>query len=129
MHKPEEFAVSEYFCSPTFFIRILLVPVQLIHRTMLFTFGFPLLEITVFFLAIGGDPKGLKFAVVDEELGNFTDCTQYSLVYPITPLLHNDLTCDYRGLSCNYLNRINESKVRYWREEAQQLPPYFVLMI
>jgi len=85
---------------------------------MFFIFGFPLLEITLFFLAIGGDPQGLKLAVVDEELGNFTDCTQYSLFNSITPVLHTDLTCDYHGLSCNYLNRINDTKVRYWREEA-----------
>ena len=80
---------------------------------MFFLFGFPLLEIILFFLAIGGDPQGLKLAVVDEELENSTNCTQYSLLNPITPLLHADLTCDYHGLSCNYLNRINESKVRY----------------
>jgi len=84
---------------------------------MFFIIGFPLLEIILFFLAIGGDPQGLKLAVVDEELGNFTTCTQYSLFNSITPLLHTDITCDYRGLSCNYLNRINESKVRYWKEK------------
>jgi len=85
---------------------------------MFFIIGFPLLEIILFFLAIGGDPQGLKLAVVNEELGNFTTCTQYSLFSSITPLLHKNLTCDFRGLSCNYLNRINESKVRYWKEEA-----------
>jgi hypothetical protein len=66
----------------------------------------------MFFLAIGGDPKGLKLAVVDEELGNFTSCTNYSLFNPTEPILHKDETCDFYGLSCNYLNRINESKVR-----------------
>lgn len=80
---------------------------------LFFIFGFPLLEMIVFFLAIGGDPKGLKLAVVDEELGNFTNCTQYSLFNPIIPILHTDLKCDYHGISCNYLNRINESKIHY----------------
>jgi hypothetical protein len=88
--------------------------IQLIHRGLFFIFGFPVLEILVFFLAIGGDPKGLKLAVVDEELGNFTNCMQYSLFNPTEPVLHKDETCDFHGLSCNYLNRINQSKVIYY---------------
>lgn len=86
---------------------------------MFFIFGFPILEVLVFFLAIGGDPKGLRVAVVDEELGNFIDCKEYSLFNPTEPILHRDETCDYRGLSCNYLNRINETKVDYHSEEPQ----------
>jgi hypothetical protein len=86
---------------------------------MFFIFGFPILEVVVFFLAIGGDPKALKLAVVDEELGNFTSCTEYSLFNPTEPILHSNETCDYHGLSCNYLNRINQTKVRYHSEEAQ----------
>jgi hypothetical protein len=85
---------------------------------MFFIFGFPILEIVVFFLAIGGDPKGLKLAVVDEELGNFKNCMEYSLYNPTEPIISANDTCDYHGLSCNYLNRINESKVRYERQEA-----------
>ncbi|KDR16091.1 ABC transporter G family member 20-like [Zootermopsis nevadensis] len=85
---------------------------------MFFIFGFPILEVLVFFLAIGGDPKGLRVAVVDEELGNFTDCKEYSLFNPTEPILHRDETCDYRGLSCNYLNRINETKVYYNDKET-----------
>lgn len=80
---------------------------------LFFIFGFPVLEVLVFFLAIGGDPKGLKLAVVDEELGNFTSCMQYSLFNPTEPVLHKDETCDFHGLSCNYLNRINQSKEYY----------------
>jgi hypothetical protein len=97
---------------------MLLVLIPLIYRGLFFIFGFPLLQILTFFIGVGGDPKDLKLAIVDEELGNFTNCTQYSFSNPIIPVLHTDLTCDYHGLSCNYLNRINETKVRYYRQEA-----------
>ncbi|KAJ9578930.1 hypothetical protein L9F63_024960, partial [Diploptera punctata] len=74
---------------------------------------FPIVELVVFFLAIGGDPQGLKLAIVNQELHNASDCVEYGRYNPIEPVLYPDLTCDFRGLSCNYLNRLNETKVYY----------------
>jgi len=48
-----------------------------------FIFIFPILEVSVFFTAIGGDPKGLQLAVVNDELAawNITNCAQFNALY------------------------------------------------
>ncbi|XP_069695763.1 ABC transporter G family member 20-like [Periplaneta americana] len=80
---------------------------------LFFIFGFPVLELLAFFFAIGGEPQGIKLAVVNDELGNVTNCKEYSSHYPTKPILHEDQSCDYYGLSCNYLDRLNQTKVYF----------------
>lgn len=60
---------------------------------MAFIIGLPCLQIILFCLAIGHDPKGLKLAVSNHELNrtNDYDC-------PVTE------GCNHTLLSCRYLN-------------------------
>lgn len=65
----------------------------------------PLLQIIFFYLAIGGHPIGLKLGVVNDEVMNFKDCSNSSL---ITAFAHDD-TCDLNKLSCRFLGEFNDS--------------------
>nr|AIN44125.1 ABC protein subfamily ABCH [Laodelphax striatellus] len=64
---------------------------------MMFLFGLPLLQCTLYNLAIGRDPEGLKVAIVNGELKHgLKDCSQY-------PLTGCNLDLP---LSCRYINQI-----------------------
>lgn len=65
----------------------------------------PILQIVFFYLAIGGNPIGLKIGVVDDEIMNYQDCFNTSL---ITTFVHDD-TCDLHKVSCRFLNDLNDS--------------------
>ncbi|XP_031629128.1 ABC transporter G family member 23 isoform X2 [Contarinia nasturtii] len=64
---------------------------------MLFIIGLPCLQIILFCLAIGHDPKGLKLAVSNHEINgsSFDDC----------PVIEG---CNYTLLSCRYLNTLKK---------------------
>lgn len=64
----------------------------------------PILQIVFFYLAIGGNPIGLKIGVVDDEI-NYNDCLNSSL---ITTIANND-TCDLNKVSCRFLQELNDS--------------------
>ncbi|XP_043476598.1 ABC transporter G family member 23 isoform X2 [Leptopilina heterotoma] len=72
---------------------------------ILFALLFPIAEVMCFFLSIGGDPKGLKLAVVNDEAGNcnFGNNTGHISYDPV------NLTCYYKDLSCTYLNGFDDS--------------------
>lgn len=61
-----------------------------------------IVNILFFYLAIGGNPKGLKLAIVDDEIANFKFCQNSSL---ITTFAHN-YTCDLHKISCRFLDGI-----------------------
>lgn len=69
---------------------------------VLFTFLFPILQCTCFYLAIGDNPKNLKLGVVNEEVPNWQDCYNSSL---ITAQVH-DFECNLTKISCRYLKDI-----------------------
>ena len=56
-------------------------------------------------MAVGGNPIGLKIAIVDDEVSSFKDCQNSSL---ITSFVH-DNTCDLHKVSCRFINHINDS--------------------
>jgi hypothetical protein len=64
----------------------------------------PILQIVFFYLAIGGNPIGLKFGVVDDEV-NYNDCFNSSL---ITTIAHDD-TCDLHKISCRFIHEFDDS--------------------
>lgn len=64
----------------------------------------PILQIVFFYLAIGGNPIGLKFGVVDDEV-NYNDCFNSSL---ITTIAHED-TCDLHKVSCRFIHEFDDS--------------------
>ncbi|XP_051164491.1 ABC transporter G family member 23 isoform X2 [Leptopilina boulardi] len=72
---------------------------------IMFALLFPIVELMCFFLSIGGDPKGLKLAVVNDEAGNcnFGNNTGHFSYDPV------NLTCFYTDLSCTYLNGFDDS--------------------
>lgn len=74
-------------------------------RGILFAFVFPLVQVTLFFYAIGRDPKGIVVAIVNDEAGN---CDNGNLIGSV---IHNpeDGTCDYIDISCRFLNGFNSS--------------------
>jgi len=65
----------------------------------------PILQIVFFYLAIGGNPNGLKLGIVSGEIDNLQECTNTSL---ITTFVH-DYTCDLHKISCRFLNEIDDS--------------------
>lgn len=65
----------------------------------------PILQIVFFYLAIGGNPIGLKMGVVDDEIMNYEECFNSSL---ITTFVHDD-TCDIQKVSCRFLNELDDS--------------------
>ena len=65
----------------------------------------PLIQIVFFYLAIGGNPIGLKIGVVDSEISSYQDCTNSSL---ITTFVH-DGVCDLHKVSCRFLNSFDDN--------------------
>lgn len=62
------------------------------------------LTIIFFYSAIGGNPTGLKIAIVDDEITNSKFCQNSSL---ITTFAH-DYTCDLHKISCRFIDSISD---------------------
>ncbi|CAH1188668.1 unnamed protein product [Phyllotreta striolata] len=75
---------------------------------MLFIFALPVMQVILFCLAIGGDPKGLKLAIVNHEK-NYTNLTYQSCDWKPG--------CSFENLSCRYLDAVNTSTIvkEYYR--------------
>nr|CAH7736596.1 unnamed protein product [Callosobruchus chinensis] len=69
---------------------------------MLFIFALPVMQVILFCLAIGGDPKDLKLAIVNHE-ANYTNMS-----YQYCP---TKLGCKMENLSCRYLEALNVSTI------------------
>jgi hypothetical protein len=65
---------------------------------MLFIIGLPVVQIILFCLTIGRDPKGLHLAYVNDELNFTTDCV------PVEG-------CSYDLLSCQYLDSVRLKEI------------------
>ena len=75
------------------------------YRGMVFLLFFPIFQLVCFYVAVGGNPIGLKLAVVNDEIVNYKDCMNSSL---ITTNVH-DYTCDLNKVSCRFINQLNDS--------------------
>lgn len=64
----------------------------------------PILQIVFFYMAIGGNPIGLKMGIVDDEVMNYDECFNTSL---ITTFVHGD-ECDWHKISCRFLHELGE---------------------
>jgi hypothetical protein len=71
---------------------------------MVFLLFFPIFQLVCFYVAVGGNPIGLKVAIVDDEVNSFKDCSNSSL---ITTYVH-DYTCDLHKVSCRFINQISD---------------------
>ncbi|CAH0554732.1 unnamed protein product [Brassicogethes aeneus] len=76
---------------------------------MLFIFALPVMQVILFCLAIGGDPKGLKLAIVNHEVP-YTNQT-----YQHCDFFRN---CSLTHMSCRYLDALNTSTMvkEYYRD-------------
>lgn len=72
---------------------------------MIFLTCFPIFQLVCFYVAIGGNPIGLKIGIVDSEVSSYRECYNTSL---ITTFAHDD-TCDLHKVSCRFINHINDS--------------------
>lgn len=63
-----------------------------------------ILNIVVFYYAIGNDPTGLNIAIVNNEMPNHSDCSNSSL---ITTFSHN-YTCDLQKISCRFVDSLSD---------------------
>ncbi|CAH1154038.1 unnamed protein product [Phaedon cochleariae] len=69
---------------------------------MLFIFALPVMQVILFCLAIGGDPRGLKLAIVNHEK-NYTNLTYQECDF--------EPGCKFGNLSCRYLHTLNTSTI------------------
>ncbi|XP_037028883.1 ABC transporter G family member 20 isoform X3 [Bradysia coprophila] len=72
---------------------------------MLFIFALPVMQVILFCLAIGRDPNGLKLAIANMEM-NGTEC-------------NFEPGCHFSGLSCRYLNHLNQSILREYYSDPE----------
>lgn len=73
----------------------------LFFSIMLFIIGLPVVQIILFCLSIGKDPRGLSIAIVNHELNSSTQKCVPSV------------GCEYKMLSCRYLEALAKRKVVY----------------
>ncbi|XP_017878131.1 ABC transporter G family member 20-like [Ceratina calcarata] len=72
---------------------------------VLFSLVLPVLQMILFFYAIGRDPKGLSLSIINDEAHN-CDYGRYrgNITYD-----ENDLTCSFVDISCKFIHGINSS--------------------
>ncbi|XP_058116541.1 ABC transporter G family member 20 [Anopheles ziemanni] len=73
---------------------------------MVFLFLYPIFQLVSFYIAIGGNPKGLRLGIVNEELTNIRQCFNESLVHTYYT---DDYECDLYKVSCRFLEKLNRS--------------------
>ncbi|KAK6632857.1 hypothetical protein RUM43_012596 [Polyplax serrata] len=77
--------------------------------SLLFAFGFPFLQVSLFFLVIGTFPEDTKVGIVNEEMGNYTNCEDYKLHNRMGGyLLDDNRTCIFQGLACKFVDYMGE---------------------
>lgn len=78
--------------------------VNISFRGIIFCFLFPILQLTCFYLAIGGNPRNLNIGIVNQEVMNFEDCANHTM---ITAMPHDD-TCDLFKISCRFIDELGD---------------------
>ncbi|XP_053672048.1 ABC transporter G family member 20 [Anopheles nili] len=73
---------------------------------MVFLFLYPIFQLVSFYIAVGGNPKGLRLGIVNEELTNIRHCFNESLM---TTYYREDYECDLYKVSCRFLEKLNRS--------------------
>ncbi|XP_032678963.1 ABC transporter G family member 23-like isoform X2 [Odontomachus brunneus] len=68
-----------------------------------FAILFPILQVSTFFIGVGGDPKGLTIGIVNDEAGN-CDGNFANIWYD-----EQEYTCHIGNVSCKFLQQINDA--------------------
>lgn len=80
------------------------------YRGILFSIGFPIIQLLAFHYSFGHDPKGLLIGVINHESNNCDfGKNRGSVTY-----VPNDFgnTCDFVDLSCRFLHDINDTTAK-----------------
>lgn len=77
---------------------------------MCFIVGLPVLQIIIFCLAIGHDPKDLRMAVCNHELNRTGSGPNGRLLDQSCPVTAG---CNYTLLSCRYLEAMVQRRIQY----------------
>lgn len=101
---------------------------------MLFIFALPVMQVILFCLAIGRDPNGLKLAIANMEMNGTVsdslafDQLRFFIVSSLLQLMSNfsfeqecnfEPGCHFSGLSCRYLNHLNQSILREYYSDPE----------
>lgn len=65
----------------------------------------PIVLLSFFYLAIGGNVKGTILGIVNDEITNSEECFNSTLISSSTA----DHVCDLKRISCRFLQHLNES--------------------
>ncbi|KAG5313893.1 ABCGK protein, partial [Acromyrmex insinuator] len=68
---------------------------------LVFAIIFPIIQIFVFIMAIGNDPKDLKIGIVNDEAG--TCSSNFGHIW------NDEITCHFGNLSCRFLHNFDDS--------------------
>lgn len=76
-------------------------------RGLVFAVFFPLLQVSAFFIGVGGEPKGLKIGIVNDEAGN---CDYGNDIGNIWYNEVNDIPeCNWSNLSCRFIHNYKDT--------------------
>lgn len=64
-----------------------------------------MIMIVAFYLAVGGNPIGLSLAVVSDEILNYEECFNKSLITTHA----EDYECSLNKISCRFITHFNET--------------------
>nr|XP_012218889.1 PREDICTED: ABC transporter G family member 23-like [Linepithema humile] len=77
------------------------------YSGLIFVIIFPIIQFSIFFAAIGGNPKNLTIAIVNEEAGNCNYGSNFGNVW----YNEKDFVCYFANLSCKFLHSFDDSLV------------------
>lgn len=66
----------------------------------------PVVTISIFLIAVGGNPSGLKIAIVNDEIASMEDCRNSS-----TLKIVDERRCELNLISCSFLTELQQEKV------------------
>ncbi|XP_018316537.1 ABC transporter G family member 20 isoform X1 [Mycetomoellerius zeteki] len=70
---------------------------------LVFAVIFPIIQVFVFIMAIGDDPKDLKIGIVNDEAGTCDYGNNFGNVW------NDEITCHFGNLSCRFLHNFDDS--------------------
>ncbi|KAL6262617.1 hypothetical protein P5V15_005410 [Pogonomyrmex californicus] len=112
-------AISRYQVSPLKRFKALMSKnsIQFLryYSGIAFAVIFPILQITSFFIGIGGDPKDLFIGVINDEAGNCDNGSNLGNIWK------DEFSCYFGNLSCRFLHRFNHSiaKQEYYDDVSE----------
>ncbi|XP_024883601.1 ABC transporter G family member 23-like isoform X3 [Temnothorax curvispinosus] len=73
------------------------------YAGLAFAVTFPIVQVTIFLVAIGADPKDLKIGVVNDEASNCDYGSNLGNIW------NDEITCHFGNLSCRFLHNFDDS--------------------